>query len=59
MINKWTFYIDGAKQLRTAIDTADASCHTNADQLATVPLQTLEQILTDKMVYLVICMWHG
>jgi len=55
MVNKWTFYIDSAKQLRTAIDAADISCHIDIDQFAAVPLQTLEHILTDKMVYLVIC----
>ena len=55
MVNKWTLYIDGAKQLRTAIDAADVSCYTDVNELATVPLQILELILTDKMVCLIIC----
>jgi len=58
MVNKWTLYVNGAKQLRAAIDATDVSCHMDVDQLAAVPIQTLEHVVINKMVYLLICKWH-
>lgn len=50
MVNKWTLYIDGAKQLRSATDAVDVSYQTDVAPLVDVPLQTLEHMLTDIMV---------
>ena len=52
MINNWMSYIDGARQLRMAIDTADDSCVADVDHLSAVPLPILETMLTDKVVYM-------
>ena len=54
MTNKWTLYIEGAKKLRMEIDAADNSCLSDVGQLSAVPLQTLETMLTDKAVCIII-----
>lgn len=58
LVNDWTLYSDGAKQLSAAIDTADGDYCANVGHTSTVsavPVHTLELIMSDRTVMCFFC----